>query len=168
MENPAVAALFDEMADLLELDGALVFRVRAYRNAARVIRDAGSPLRELVETDPKQLTQLPGIGKDLAGKIREILDTGDFADHREIRARFPPGLLELLRIQGLGPKRVRQLYDELHIASPDDLRDAIAQGRLVELRGFGQRSVEKLQEQLEKVGATAERRFLLAHPGLLG
>src|SRR3990172_3452585 len=113
MENPAVAALFDEMADLLELDGALVFRVRAYRNAARVIRDAGSPLRELVETDPKQLTQLPGIGKDLAGKIREILDTGDFADHREIRARFPPGLLELLRIQGLGPKRVRQLYDEL-------------------------------------------------------
>ena len=162
MENPAVAALFDEMADLLELDGALVFRVRAYRNAARVIRDAGSPLRELVETDPKQLTQLSGIGKDLAGKIREILDTGDFADHREIRARFPPGLLELLRIQGLGPKRVRQLYDELRIASPDDLREAIAQGRLAQLRGFGQRSVEKLQEQLEKAGATTERRFLLA------
>ncbi|MBI2403046.1 MAG: DNA polymerase/3'-5' exonuclease PolX [Gemmatimonadetes bacterium] len=162
MENPAIAALFDQMADLLELDGALVFRVRAYRNAARVIRDAGTPLRELAETDPKQLTQLPGIGKDLAGKIREAISHGDFADHRELRAKFPPGLLELLRIQGLGPKRVKQLYDELHLASPDDLRAAIAQGRLVELRGFGQRSVEKLQEQLEKAGATAERRFLLA------
>ena len=93
METPAIAGLFDEMADLLELDGALVFRVRAYRNAARVIRDAGSPLRELVETDPKQLTELPGIGKDLAGKIQETVTTGDFADHRELRAKFPPGLL---------------------------------------------------------------------------
>ncbi len=162
MENPAIAALFDETADLLELDGALVFRVRAYRNAARVIRDAGSPLRDLVQTDPKQLTELPGIGKDLAGKIREILDTGDFADHRELRAKFPPGLLELLRIQGLGPKRVKQLYDELHVASPDDLRETIAQGRLVELRGFGPRSVEKLQEQLEKAGPKSEQRMLLA------
>jgi len=159
MENPALAALFDEMADLLELDGALVFRVRAYRNAARVIRDAGSPLREL---DPRQLTELPGIGKDLAGKIRETILTGDFADHRELRAKFPPGLLELLRIQGLGPKRVKQLFDELHIASPEDLREAITQGRLAELRGFGRRSVQKLQEELEKTGPAAERRMLLA------
>lgn len=162
MENPALAALFDEMADLLELDGALVFRVRAYRNAARVIQDAASPLRDMVESDPKQLTELPGIGKDLAGKIQETLTTGDFADHRELRAKFPPGLLDLLRIQGLGPKRVKQLYDELHIASPDDLREAIAQDRLAELRGFGQKSVAKLREQLEKAGAAAARRFLLA------
>ena len=150
------------MADLLELDGALVFRVRAYRNAARVIQDAGSPVRELVETDPKQLTELPGIGKDLAGKIQEAVTTGDFADHRELRAKFPPGLLDLLRIQGLGPKRVKQLYDELQIASRDDLREAIAEGRLATLRGFGQRSVEKLLEQMDRAGAVGERRLLLA------
>ena len=162
MENPSIAALFDEMADLLELDGALVFRVRAYRNAARVIRDAASPLRELVESDPKRLTELPGIGKDLSGKIQETLTAGDFADHRELRAKFPPHLLDLLRIQGLGPKRVKQLYDGLHIASPDHLREAIEQGRLAELRGFGKKSVEKLREQLEKAGTTTARRFLLA------
>jgi DNA polymerase (family 10) len=161
MENPGIAALFDEMADLLELDGALVFRVRAYRNAARVIRDAGTPLRELVEADPQQLTELPGIGADLAAKIVEVVRTGDFAAHRELRRKFPPGLLELLRIPNLGPKRVKQLYDELHIASIEDLKQAIARGRLTELKGFGARSVEKLREELDKAVST-ERRFLLA------
>ncbi len=162
MENPGIAALLDEMADLLELDGALVFRVRAYRNAARVIRDAPTPLRELAAADPQHLTELPGIGKDLAGKIGEIISTGDFADHQALLQKFPPGLLELLRLPNLGPKRVKQLYDELHIASLDDLKEAIAQGRLEQVRGFGQRSVEKLSAELEKAGATAPRRFLLA------
>lgn len=162
MENPGIAALFEEMADLLELDGALVFRVRAYRNAARVIRDAPAPLREMAAADPKQLTGLSGIGKDLAGKIREILETGEFADHQNLLRKFPPGLLELLRLQGLGPKRVKQLYDELHIASLADLKEAIAMGRLEQIRGFAQRSVQKLKEQVEKAGARTERRFLLA------
>ena len=162
MENPGIAALFEEMADLLELDGALVFRVRAYRNAARVIRDAPTPLRELA-SDPKQLLQLGGIGKDLAAKIGAILESGDFADHQELLRKFPPGLLELLRLQGLGPKRVKQLYDELHIASLADLKEAIGMGRLEQIRGFGQRSVEKLKEQVEKAGAAPQQqRFLLA------
>jgi DNA polymerase (family 10) len=87
MENPAIAALFDEMADLLELDGAVVFRVRAYRNAARVIQDLGTPLRDLAG-DLKALMELEGIGRDLAEKIQEIVHTGDFAAHRELRAKF--------------------------------------------------------------------------------
>jgi DNA polymerase (family 10) len=161
MENPGIAALFEEMADLLELDGALVFRVRAYRNAARVIRDAPTPLRDLAAADPKQLTGLSGIGKDLAAKIREVLDTGDFADHQELLRKFPEGLLELLRLQGLGPKRVKQLYDELHIASLADLKEAVGMGRLEQIRGFGQRSVEKLKEQIEKAGTAPQHRFLL-------
>ena len=160
MENPAIASLFDEMADLLELDGAVVFRVRAYRNAARTVRDLGRPLREIAEQHPEQLTELPGIGKDLAGRIQELVATGDFAAHRELLAKFPPPLLELLRLPNLGPKRVRQLYEELHIASLTQLREAIAQGRLAEARGFGARSAAKLQEELDK--ATTERRFLLA------
>ena len=86
--------------------------------------------------------------------------TGDFAAHRELLAKFPPPLLELLRLPNLGPKRVRQLYEELHIASLTQLREAIAQGRLAEARGFGARSAAKLQEELDK--ATTERRFLLA------
>ena len=160
MENPAIAALFDEMADLLELDGAVVFRVRAYRNAARTVSDLATPLREMAQQHPEQLTELPGIGKDLAARIQELVATGDFAAHRELLARFPPSLLELLRLPNLGPKRVKQLYDELHIASPAELKEAIAQGRLADVRGFGDRSVAKLKEELDK--ATSERRFLLA------
>ncbi len=161
MENPGIAALFDEMADLLELDGAVVFRVRAYRNASRVIRDLGTPLRDLAG-DLKTLMELEGIGKDLAEKIQEIIQTGDFTAHRELKAKFPPGLLELLRIPGLGPKRVKQLYEELDIRSLEDFRQAIEQGRLLEVRGFGKRSAEKLKEELEKVSVTAERRMLLS------
>ena len=160
MENPAIAALFDEMADLLELDGAVVFRVRAYRNAARTVRDLGTPLRELAQQHPGQLTELPGIGKDLAARIQELVATGDFHAHRELLAKFPESLLQLLRLPNLGPKRVKQLYDELHISSVAELRQAIAQGRLADVRGFGERSAAKLKEELDK--AIAERRFLLA------
>ena len=160
MENPAIAALFDEMADLLELDGAVVFRVRAYRNAARTVRDLATPLREMAQQHPERLTELPGIGKDLAARIRELVATGDFAAHRELLGKFPPSVLELLRLPNLGPKRVKQLHDELHITSLAELEEAIAQGRLAAVRGFGDRSVAKLKEELDK--ATAERRFLLA------
>ena len=161
MENPGVAALFDEMADLLELEGANVFRVRAYRNAARVIQDLSQPLRDLMTETPEALVELPGIGKDLAGKIGEIIETGGFEAHRTLKAKFPPGLLDLLRLPGLGPKRVKLLYDELSIGSLDDLRTAIAQDRLAAVRGFGAKSVAKLTEQLAKMGST-ERRLLLA------
>jgi DNA polymerase (family 10) len=161
MENPGIAALFDEMADLLELDGALVFRVRAYRNAARVIQDQGEPLRDLVTESPGALTELPGIGKDLAAKIGEIVETGDFQAHRELKAKFPSGLLDLLRLPGLGPKRVKLLYDELHVGSLDDLRAAIGQNRLAEVRGFAAKSVAKLKEQLDKI-RDEKQRLLLA------
>lgn len=161
VENPAIADLFDEMANLLELDGANVFRVRAYRNAARVIRDLGTPLRDLAP-DPKALVELPGIGADLAAKIREILETGTFKALAELRSKFPPGLVELTRLPGLGPKRVRLLYDTLGIASLVDLRRAVEDGRLSEVRGFGERSVEKLKEELERAELRGEKRMLLA------
>jgi DNA polymerase (family 10) len=161
VENPAIADQFDEMADLLELDGANVFRVRAYRNAARVIRDLGTPLKDLAR-DPKGLVGLPGIGPDLAGKIREILETGTFGALAELRSKFPPGLLELTRLPGLGPKRVRLLYDTLGIASLADLKKALEEGRLSEVRGFGERSVQKLKEELDRAEARGSKRMLLA------
>ncbi|GIW53337.1 MAG: DNA polymerase/3'-5' exonuclease PolX [Gemmatimonadales bacterium] len=161
MENPAIADQFDEMADLLELDGANVFRVRAYRNAARVIRDLGTPLRDLAH-DPKALVELPGIGTDLAAKIREILETGTFKALAELRSKFPAGLLELTRLPGLGPKRVRLLHDTLGIASLGDLRRALEEGRLEGVRGFGERSVRKLKEELDRAATRGEKRMLLA------
>ncbi|HXV86357.1 MAG TPA: DNA polymerase/3'-5' exonuclease PolX [Gemmatimonadales bacterium] len=160
MENPALAALFDEMADLLEIDGANVFRVRAYRNAARIIQDQSQSLRDLVINQPDAVEELPGIGKDLAGKIGEMVQTGDFQSHRDLKAKFPPGLLDLLRLPGLGPKRVKQLYDELSVGSLDDLRAAIASGRVGTLRGFGDKSVQKLSEQLERIAGGALRMLL--------
>jgi DNA polymerase (family 10) len=161
VENPAIADQFDEMADLLELEGASVFRVRAYRNAARVIRDLGTPLRDLAK-DPKALVALPGIGADLAGKIGEILETGTFEALAVLRSKFPPGLLELTRLPGLGPKRVRLLHDTLGITSLSDLRRAVEDGRLSEVRGFGERSVKKLKEELERAKARGLKRMLLA------
>lgn len=160
MENPAIADQFDEMADLLELDGANVFRVRAYRNAARVIRDLASPLKELAK-DTKALVELPGIGSDLASKIKEILDTGTFQALATLRAKFPSGLVELTRLPGLGPKKVRLLHDALGIRCLEDLREAIEKGSLLQVRGFGERSVAKLKEELERAAVRGERRMLL-------
>src|SRR3990172_2438544 len=151
MENPAIALLLDEMADLLEIEGANPFRVRAYRNAARIVQDESQPVRDLATQEPDALLELPGIGKDLAARITEIVETGDFQAHRDLKARFPPGLLDLLRLQGLGPKRVKQLYDELNVGSLDDLRAAIATDRIADLRGFGKKSVEKMVQQLDRI-----------------
>lgn len=161
MENPSVAALFDETADLLELDGANPFRVRAYRNAARIIGDLGSPVADLAQEGEAALVELPGIGKDLAQAIVSILATGDFPAHQEMAAKFPDGLLELLRLPNLGPKRVKLLYDRLGIDSMERLAEAIESGRLGEVPGFGTKSAEKLKDVLAQA-TPRERRMLLA------
>ena len=161
MDNRAVAAVFDETADLLELDGANPFRVRAYRNAARVVGDLGTPLADLSTEGEKALLALPGIGKDLADAIVSLLEHGDFPIHKELVAKFPSGLLVLMRLPNLGPKRVKLLYEELHVDSPDALRTAIERGALENVKGFGARSVEKLKEALA-VLAPSERRLLLS------
>jgi DNA polymerase (family 10) len=161
MENPAVALLFDETADLLELDGANPFRVRAYRNAARVIRDLGSPVAELADRGEAALVELPGVGKDLARSIVSILTTGDFPAHSEMAAKFPEGLLEILRLPSLGPKRVKLLYDRLGVDSLERLADAIEAGSLGSVAGFGPKSAEKLKEVLAQA-TPGEHRMLLA------
>src|SRR5262245_38700136 len=99
MENPEVAQVFEEVADLLEIRGENPFRVRAYRNAARTVRDLGEPL---AETPEKELTKLPGIGKDLAGKVRTLLQTGDLPLRRELRGQVPAGLRDLMNLPNLG------------------------------------------------------------------
>jgi len=160
MQNPDIARLFDEVADLLEIQDANPFRVRAYRNAARTIRDFPEPLQELVRAGTKDLTDIAGIGDDLAEKITEIVTKGELALRKQLAAKLPAGLLDLLRIPGLGPKRVKLLYKKLKVKSASDLSKALDQGKIQKLKGFGPKIEEKMRAGLGQAQVT-ERRMLL-------
>lgn len=158
--NADIASIFEEIADLLEIKGENPFRIRAYRNAARTITDLPKELRVLVkeETD---LTELPGIGKDLSEKIKEILKSGTAQALEELRNELPGGITELLNIPNLGPKRVKVLYSDLNIRSPAELKKAAEEGRISRLPGFGEKTEKHI---LESIAAKADtsRRFLRA------
>src|SRR6266705_2225870 len=160
MQNPDIARLFDEVADLLEIQDANPFRVRAYRNAARTIRDFPESLADLVRSGTKDLTEIPGIGEDLAEKIAEIVGTGALKLHRQLAAKLPAGLLDLLRIPGLGPKRVKLLHKKLKVKSGADLAKALDAGRVRKLKGFGAKMEEKIRAGLGQAQVT-EHRLLL-------
>jgi len=155
--NDQAAALLDEYADLVVLTGGDPFRARVYTKAARAIAAqtqdvAGLPLPALL--------RIPGIGKSIAAKVAEITSTGTFAELEDLRADIPDGVRQLTRIPALGPRRALQLYRELSISSPAELRAAIAAGKLNDLRGFGPKSADKLLRGLDLL-ATAGTRVLL-------
>jgi DNA polymerase (family 10) len=154
MENPEVAGVFEEVADLLDIQGANPFRVRAYRMAARTIRDLSAPL---AGADEETLCELDGIGADLAGKIRSILETGDLPLRQELRQSMPPGLRDLISIAGLGPKRARTLHEKLKIGSLDDLRHAAKTHRISKLAGFGEKMETAILRALEGRQESAKR-----------
>jgi DNA polymerase (family X) len=140
--NATIAALFDELADLYELDGAVVHRVLAYRTAAKAVREA--PVSVAALTREGKVTDMPGIGRTLEEKIKALLETGSIPAVEKLRAKFPPGLVDITRLPGVGPKRVRKLYDELGIASLEDLRAAAESGKLRDVKGFGQKFEEQV------------------------
>ena len=160
MQNPDIARLFDEVADLLEIQDANPFRVRAYRNAARTIRDFPEPLTDLVRAGVKDLTEIPGIGDDLAEKITEIVTTGELPLQQQLARKLPAGLLDLLRIPGLGPKRVKLLYKKLKVKSAADLAKVLDAGKVQKLKGFGPKMEEKMRAGLGQA-QVIERRMLL-------
>ncbi|PYO61297.1 MAG: DNA polymerase/3'-5' exonuclease PolX [Gemmatimonadetes bacterium] len=160
MQNPDIARLFDEVADLLEIQDANPFRVRAYRNAARTIRDFPEPIADLVRAGTKDLTDIPGIGDDLAEKITDIVTTGELPLRKQLASKLPAGLLDLLRIPGLGPKRVKLLYKKLKVKSAADLAAALDKGRIQKLKGFGPKMEEKMRAGLGQA-QVGERRMLL-------
>ena len=160
MQNPDIARVFDEVADLLEIQDANPFRVRAYRNAARTIRDYPEPIAELVHSGGKDLTEIPGIGEDLAEKITDIVKTGELPLRKQLAAKLPAGLLDLLRIPGLGPKRVKLLHKKLKVTSAADLAAALNKGRIQKLKGFGPKIEEKIRTGLG-AAQVSERRLLL-------
>jgi DNA polymerase (family 10) len=135
--NATIAALFDELADLYELDGAVVHRVLAYRNAAKAVREAPTSVAAL--TREGRVTEMQGIGRTLEEKLQALLETGSIPAVEKLRAKFPPGLVDITRLPGVGPKRVRKLYDELGIGSLEELRSAAESGRLRDVKGFGQK-----------------------------
>lgn len=147
MENVEIAEVLDEVADLLEIQGANPFRVRAYRNAVRTIEGLGRPLAEMVAAE-EDLTELPGIGKDIAGYIQELLRTGELEILKEISRASPETLADLLRLEGVGPKRARALWEELGVESVDDLQVAIEKGAVEGLRGFGAKTVDRIRRSI--------------------
>ena len=139
VRNEDIADLFEQLADLLEIDGANPFRVRAYRNAARMLRSTRQEMYYLIEQG-EDLTKLPTIGKDLAGKIREIVRSGHLRMLDSLKRTMPAELAQLMRIPGLGPKRVKRLYDNLGIETLEGLRQAAMKGAIRNQSGFGERT----------------------------
>ena len=157
MDNLAIARVLREIADLLEIKDDNPFKIRAYRNGADMV--ANHP-HELSALDEAGLREIPGIGKDLAARIREIGETGDTAYHRELIAEFPPTILDLLHLQGVGPKTVATLYRELGIRTLDDLERAALDGRIRALRGMGAKKEALILKALEERKRFAGRHLL--------
>ena len=146
MRNGEIAEAFEELASLYELDGAVVYRVGAYRNAAKAIREAGVSVEEMARQG--RVVELSGVGKTIAEKIDALLETGSIPAAEKLKARIPSGLIAVTRIPGLGPKRARLLYDTLGVESLDDLRKAAEAGTLKDVPGFGAKAEENVKEAL--------------------
>lgn len=149
MENVDVARTLTLLADLLEIQGANPFRIRAYRNAVNTIESLSRPLQDMI-AEGEDLTELPGIGDNVAAHIEELLATGSIDRLREVEAEFPRSLVELMELEGVGPKKARKLFLELGVRTVDELAAAIAAGRVQELEGFGEKSVEKIGRAIER------------------
>ena len=160
VHNADIAALFEEIADLLEIENANPFRVRAYRNAARQLQGMGVPAADMVAKS-EDLTELPGIGDDLAAKIKEIVETGKCQFLEKLRKKTPPTITELLKMPGLGPKRVRTLYHELDVQTLPQLARAARDGRISELPGFGEKTERAILDAIA-AHAAESKRFKLA------
>ena len=160
VHNADIARTFEEIADLLDIGDANPFRIRAYRNAARVVGDLQLDLSAAIGRG-EDLPKLPGIGEDLSNKIREIASTGRCALLERLRKAFPPAITELLKIPGLGPKRVKALYHDLDVQTLEQLHRAALDERIRGLHGFGEKTEANILEAV-KVRLSKARRFKLA------
>lgn len=160
VHNADIAALFEEIADRLEIQGANPFRIRAYRNAARTLGELPQEARALLEKG-EDLTRLPGIGDDLAAKVSEIVTTGRCSLLQRLRRELPPAVTELLQIPGLGPKRVKALYHDLEVQTVEQLYRAARDGRIRALPGFGEKTELNILQAVE-AHVSQSRRFKLA------
>ena len=159
VQNAEIAAMFEQTADLLEIKGENPFRVRAYRRAARTMENLPKNVRGMIAAGA-DLSDLPGVGEDLAGKIETIVKRGRFDVLDGLKKKVPGDLAAMTALPGLGPKRVKLIYDKLHVRTLADLRKAVKTGKLQTLRGFGAAMEKKLAQALEK--PVAEKRYKIS------
>lgn len=150
MQNAAVAQVFEDIADCLEIAGENVFKIRAYRRAAEAIATFPEAIEGAMERGT--LDKIEGLGAATIAKTKEFLATGRVAELEKLREQYPPGLLELLRVPGLGPKKIAQLYNERGISSVETLQDAIAKNELDGLAGFGAKTIGNISAGLKRLG----------------
>lgn len=156
MKNDQIGAVFSELADLLEIQQANAFRVRAYRNAARTISSTAESMSAMVESG-EDLTQFSGIGKDLAKQIAEVVTTGRHEKLVELREVIPQGVVDMLRIPGVGPKKVAVFFHDLKLQSLDELKQAAQNGELAALKGFGKKTEAAILENIDKAAEAGQR-----------
>lgn len=157
MDNPAIAAVFEELAELLEFRGENPFRIRAYQNGARAIRDLHQPLSEIAADPDRELADLPGIGKTLAQKIHVLLDNGSLPQLAELRQAVPDVVIAMARIPGLGAKKASKLHAELDLHSLDDLAAACHAGNVAAIKGFGKKTESAILTGLAIAKTASER-----------
>lgn len=158
MDKRQVAEILDEIADMLELKGEIEFKVRAYRNASKIIREVKGDLKQLV--DSGELAKVKGIGPNLFEKIKELMTTGRLRYYEELKSSFPEGLFELLQVRGLGPKRIKAIYEKLGITTLAELEYACKENRLLKLEGFGKAIQEKVLSEIERLKRTSQYHLL--------
>jgi len=160
VQNVEIASMLTRLADLLEIEGANAFRVRAYRNAAQLVEGLPRSVADMVAAG-EELSELPGIGEALASKLKEIVETGRLTALEKEQKKLPPTLSELLKIPSLGPKRVHQIYETLQISDRKELERAARCGKIRALPGFGEKTEGKVLEHLAHRGQGAGRTRLL-------
>ena len=149
MDNSFIARTFHDIADLLEIKGENHFRVRSYRNAAQVIEGLPEPIERMVRENEGQIESIPGIGKSIHEKVVEIVQTGTCGFKSELLKELPEGLLDILQLQGVGPKKVQLLYRSLGVESVDDLYQAVKSHKLLDLPGMGEKSEAKILKAIK-------------------
>ena len=167
MENIEIAAVLDELAGLLEIKGSNPFRIRAYRNAVRTVRGLTRPLKAMVEAE-EDLTQLAAIGKDMSSHIVELVETGRLSRLEELSDEIPRSLVGLVKLDGVGPKKAKKLWESLDVTTVDELEEALNAGKVQELEGFGATSVTKILRAIEDFRRYSGRHLLSQVDDLIG
>ncbi len=160
MINNKIADIFQEIGDILEIQNENVFRIRSYHRAAQIVRNLATDLEELKKKDQKKIKEIKGIGEDLFNKIVEIIETGKCDMHQKLLGHFHPGLLDMLRLRGIGPKKVKLIYTNLGIKDLKELEKAAKEGRLQNLPGMGKKTEQAIIKSIDDFNKYSERSTL--------
>lgn len=161
MDNKGIAQVFEEIGNMLDINGADFFRVNAYRKATLTIANLPIDLRQVVEKNPQELDKIPGIGKALKEKIIELVQTGKCSEHEKMKKDFPPGLLEMMNLRGVGPKKIKLFYSQLGIVNIKQLKEAAEKHKLRDLEKMGEKSENEILKAIEELGIFSSSRHLI-------